>query len=468
MKVLHVEDQPEFFEITKAQLTKIVGVEVFHASTHTEALSLLEDHHIDYAILDLAIPYQSLTDNPDKAHGVSVAHKIRTQYPGTPILIFSAQSTEEEAEKFEEDDTHINFWDGKYKNIVKIRNKRKLPEVIQLIKEANQSLIFLNQIEVIHNDKLVLDNIQTRVIQLFCIHKNAIAAKVESLDEGLSTSKVLRVTLLNDLGKEFFLALAKIDDKESIEAETDNFNSYIQRLPVACFPSFLDQYFAGCGQVKGVFFQYAENFSSDYFSLLLSSDQQAQKLIFEIKSLFNNWNIDKAPKLLQISEIRNFLCSDKKFNQIKHYLQDLNIDEFEQKSLRVTMTIQHGDLHGKNILVSENNQPLIIDYGDIKIAPSTIDAVTLELSPFFHPSSRDKVNLIDGLAENWFDDVNYIKYCEFPLAFKTLREWARENAILRKEYAAVVYAYAVRQLTYEDTNKEFAIKLIHSAIENVN
>lgn len=69
------------------------------------------------------------------------------------------------------------------------------------------------------------------------------------------------------------------------------------------------------------------------------------------------------------------------------------------------------------------------------------------------------------LFENWFDNEEYFKKVEYSRVGKFLRDWKSENSFNEREYVATVYAYAVRQLTYEGTDKEIAAKLIEKAIE---
>ncbi|WP_202925458.1 hypothetical protein [Piscirickettsia salmonis] len=104
--------------------------------------------------------------------------------------------------------------------------------------------------------------------------------------------------------------------------------------------------------------------------------------------------------------------------------------------------------------MSEDCIPIIIDYGDVKKAPSALDSVTLELSPFFHPSIRNINDVSLDIAENWFDDDVYFNLSMFPQSSAFLRQWGKENAFMNRDYVTVVYTYAIRQLTYKDSSRK--------------
>ncbi|MEI8602528.1 hypothetical protein P4S55_17720 [Shewanella sp. PP-Sp27a-2] len=189
-----------------------------------------------------------------------------------------------------------------------------------------------------------------------------------------------------------------------------------------------------------------------------------------MKQILSNWTELKAPQQLSVGDIRRFLCSDKKFNDcsLAEQLTGLNIHDFESKVLRSNISIQHADLHGMNILLSESNSPIVIDYGDIKSCSSVIDPITLELSHYFHPKMCHKIERNLELASQWFNDDAIFLFNSNPTTALFLRKWSRDNSFLRSDYIAGVYAYAMRQLTYDDIDKDFAKALIKAAINEFN
>ena len=468
MNVLHVEDKKEWFEKTVLPELQTFCSEIHHVEYHDSAVDLINKKNIDYIILDQSIPLNPKNPIPDIANGIMFADYVREKFPGTPILILSGQSRDQVVEKYVEDQERIIFWDGKPHDIVKTRPKSRVFEAIELVKIAKNELDNLENIELDHPQSLELDRNQKRVLKLFAKRFDAVGARVVVISGGLSSSSVLRIALLNNQGNEFHFALAKIDSTESIEVEAFNFNSYICKLPVGSFPTLLGQYSAGCGNVKGIFYQFASEYDSDYFEQMLISEDKAIEVLNRVIPLFDIWEQSKKGENKTIQEVRQLLCTDDKFDLLTKLHERFDVISFEKNNCQFYISIQHADLHGKNILTSEQSNPIIIDYGDIKFAPSVLDIVTLELSPFFHPSIKDKLDFTLELFKNWFDDESYIKNYPFSKVATYLREVKGNRAFMNKDYIATVYAYSVRQLTFPNTNHEISLILIEAAINKYN
>jgi hypothetical protein len=465
LNILHIEDDVDWFKGTVEPFINGIGANsINHVEDYVSAIKCLESQQIDYVVLDLAIPLDSNNPVPEVSNGLQLASYIRSNYSGTPILILTGQQTEEAVEQFVEDQEVTTFWDGKSKSLVKVRPKRSIDKVIDLLADAVKELEAIDAID-IEAPGCELDYLDKRIIKLFCKDNGAIVAKVKSLDEGLSSAKVLQVNLINDQGHPIpWVALVKVDTKEKIDIESLNFNTFVNKLPVASYPNVLNQYSAGCAHKKGIFYRFATQYNSNYFIHLISNEECTLVILGKIRLILDTWNNDKQVKQVKISEIRKLLCSDVKYEQLTDIRRELRLDEFERKTINANFCTQHSDLHGQNILVSEELTPILIDYGDIQEAPSVLDIVTLELSQYFHPSMKSlKLPAIE-LFENWFDDEKYLKSSPFPQVAAFLRGWKKDNSFNTREYIITVYAYAVRQLAYPSTNKIFAIALIKSAI----
>lgn len=469
MHILQIEDDIDWFNrIVHPALTQAGANQVYHAENHDKALQLLEKECIDYVIVDLAIPLNDESPTPDITNGLNIAAHIREYYAGIPMLILTGQSTEEAIDRFIEDLPVTTFWDGTPKHIVKVKKKRQLDKVIEALSSAINELNAINTIELVVNG-CELDIHEKRVIQLFCKYNNAIGAEINAISEGLSSAKVLRISLINGTGATFHHALAKIDSHKNIDVEDNNYASRISRLPVGSFPTLLDNYYAGCGSRKGIFFQFATDYQSDYFDLLTKSENDTIEVLARLKTILNHWIQNREIKQLSVKEIREKLCSDTKFEAIKQDLsgiEDVDIESFEVNQISTYCCTQHSDLHGKNILVSADKYPIIIDYGDVAEQSSDIDIATLELSQYFHPSIREQFSPPIELFENWFNDDYYLENSPTPKASKFLREWKSESSLMKRQYIVSVYSYAVRQLTYDGTNKCYAKALIKAAINN--
>ncbi|HDZ35107.1 MAG TPA: response regulator [Pseudoalteromonas sp.] len=465
MNILQIEDEVSWFEGTvKPLLIEIGAKEIFHADSYDSGIQYLQEHNIDYVVLDLAIPLNPENPVPDVRNGLRLASYIRTEYAGTPILILTGQQTEEAVEQFVEDQEPTTFWDGKRKSLVKVRPKRRVNEAISLLSDAVKELAAIDAIE-IEEIGCELDYLEKRVIRIFCKENSAIAARVKTLNDGLSTAKVLQVSLFGSSGQELpWTSLVKIDTKQKIDQESNNFKEYVNKLDVASYPNILNEYVAGCADKKGICYRFANHYDSNYFSHLTSNEGNTLTILEKVRGILGTWSNNKTVKQVSVKEIRSIICPEYKFEKLAEIRQRLEIDEFEKKILNANYSIQHADLHGLNILVSEDLNPILIDYGDIKLAPSVLDIVTLELSPYFHPHlSGNKAPKME-LFENWFNYENFLSLNQLPKVATFLREWKSADCFMEREYVATVYAYALRQLTHKGTNPDIATKLIEKSI----
>jgi hypothetical protein len=65
----------------------------------------------------------------------------------------------------------------------------------------------------------------------------------------------------------------------------------------------------------------------------------------------------------------------------------------------------------------------------------------------------------------WLDLPRFTAGCAFGPLIAACREWANGEAASPEEVVAVVYAYAVRQLKYANTDKQLARALIRACLE---
>ncbi|MDP4537467.1 response regulator, partial [Alkalimonas collagenimarina] len=220
MNILQIEDDVNWFEETvKPLLIELGAKTVLHEETHDDAINTINSNQIDYVILDLAIPLNNDNPVPDASHGIQLASYIRSRFAGTPILILTGQQTEDAVVRFVEDQELTTFWDGKLKSLVKVRPKRLVSQAIELLSEAAKELEAIDAIE-IDESGCELNVLEKRVIRIFCKENSAIAARVKSLNGGLSSAKVLQVTLIGNNGDSLpWSALVKIDSKHNVDKE---------------------------------------------------------------------------------------------------------------------------------------------------------------------------------------------------------------------------------------------------------
>ena len=138
--------------------------------------------------------------------------------------------------------------------------------------------------------------------------------------------------------------------------------------------------------------------------------------------------------------------------------------EFERREVQAKWACIHGDMHGANVLVSNACEVQLIDYGDISDGPVCLDPVTLELSFLFHPDVNCGAWPTIEQAKQFLDLDDYLQGCPFPESIRGSREWAIESRASVREYCAVLYAYLVRNLQYDDTDKDLILAILEAVV----
>ena len=91
----------------------------------------------------------------------------------------------------------------------------------------------------------------------------------------------------------------------------------------------------------------------------------------------------------------------------------------------------------------------------------------LELSLIFHPET-----ILDASwptirqARLWGDLDAYLEDCPYEVYVRSCRRWAEEVSAGKREILVVAYSYLLRQLKYEDTNKELALALLDGVMKS--
>lgn len=151
-----------------------------------------------------------------------------------------------------------------------------------------------------------------------------------------------------------------------------------------------------------------------------------------------------------------------------HELNGIDLRPVEQVSVQVARCVQHGDLHGANVLFDDNGRPMIIDYPDTERTLASLDPVAMELSTIFHKDAPDREGWpSEEQAAHWPEIDVFCKDAPYENYLRACRAWALSVAGSEQEVWAVGYGYALRQLKYDDTDKALARVIIAACIEQL-
>ena len=199
------------------------------------------------------------------------------------------------------------------------------------------------------------------------------------------------------------------------------------------------------------------------FSVLEASESNAVAVVEILRDIFAPWAEVTEKQILRVRDLRAQRTPE---SVIQPYRDALGATgDFEEIEQEMTTSCQHGDLHGFNVLCNESGAPVVIDFGNVGPAPTCIDPIILELSVLFHMDSpfRSIPWPTNEQAEAWFNLEEYLRGCPVPEFIRKCREWANETGG-PTDLPPVVYTEAVRQLKFEDTNRERALGIARAAI----
>jgi len=213
----------------------------------------------------------------------------------------------------------------------------------------------------------------------------------------------------------------------------------------------------------GLFYGLAGKYAESGFDLLRRDPRAAGAMVRSLREFEKAWEESGSQEVHSVRDIRRGLISDEAMVRIAGEIV-FDWQALENISVKLWMCPQHRDLHLFNVLIRDGVVPLFIDYGEVGRAPGCLDPITLELSLLFHPGCK-----VDGAvwptlerAAIWPDVAQYGEGCSCIDFVRECRNWAFARPTDRGVFA-VVYAYAMRQLKYPDTNHKLALVIAEAA-----
>ena len=461
MRILVVEDDIDFIEALKEILQPIVNnTEIVFTNNKTQAMSEIKENFFDLIILDLNIPVDngSLDGNPN--HGHFVFMTARRLASGTPVIVLTGSSAQDFIDSMLSMSEKKDIWgSGKAISLVAFHQKHKLDTFPNILKEYTDNFFALKSIE-LNRNTLLLTEAEDRLTRIFSRSVGGVFCNLSIVNGGLSKSHVFRLEVKNVGGEVLHDAICKISVADVVRDEDKRYDRYVSRLRPDATPRKITLLEHGAKDMAGVFYGLADGFTQNAFSTQ-SMSESAVTIISTIESLLQNWTVDSQVRV-SISDIRERMICEAAFREVLVKFPLAWANDFETNHIQVKAGCAHGDLHGLNILISESGTPILIDYGDSGVEPSSIDPLTLELSIFFHPEGPLRFSEwpSEEQAKCWGDMTKYLDGCPFPDFIKACREWAKRISAGDREIAAVAYSYLIRQLKYPEINHQRALHLL--------
>ncbi|WP_343620407.1 response regulator [Acinetobacter proteolyticus] len=470
-KLLIVEDEVSISEIIKkAFQNKFTTIEITVVSNRDDAFILLENEDIFYDLvtLDLRIPSSLNSLDHNTLHGQAVLGECRNRIRGTPILLITGTSTVHMISDFLQSSEHIDIWgNGNIEPTIGHIRKEDLDLIFSEVDKIYNNFSALNDIELLFlNESNILIEYE-RLIKIFA-KKHSGRKVIINILTGFSKAKVYSLEIKDVNENTILKAVAKCGPHYKIHEDSKNYDNAVIRLPPEATPRKIDIIKFGGGTCSAVFYGLAEGYNHSFFR---ASENNLLTLNINktLSSLMFNWHNVCHQKELMIGDIRRVLLSDVDAKTLISQHDLFFASAFEDNIVKCNVSFQHCDLHGENILVNlQNNTTLLIDYGDIQETVRILDPLTLECSYLFHPNSQKYNWPTESNINNWDDIEKYTENCPVRSEILFCRSWIEDLKNNNQELSACLYAYALRQLKFEGTNKDRAISLIHKAVEIYN
>lgn len=473
MKVLLIEDDEEWASMFASEVkSRCDAASVTNATSRESGLRLLEKEDYSLIVLDLEIPAADNDIKISREFGITAMLSLKGLSPGTPIIFHSAygdSSLKMLKDALANSEPRDLFGSGEKFPMLQCIDKTDVLTCLEIIKEMhNQEKRLKDSVEVWCTDSgTTLQDAEKRIIKVFARRREANKVKVTPLSGGKSSARVYALELFEQDGRCAIHAVSKIASNTSIADERRRYH-LLTSLDIGAHAQFLDEVDAGSGKLFGVFYRLADSCLS-LFQVLGENAAEISKVIQAIETIEKPWREGAPIKKITIGELRKSFIEDSKLRDLA-IVFDWDLDAFENTEVEVRWCPQHRDLHGENVLVNSQMNPVLIDYGMTEKSSSCIDAIQLELSLITQEAGRKLCNGWPNQEQalNWAELEKYLIDCPIPTFVRSCREWMyRDSAAGRKGQLASAYAYTMRQLKYEGIDHSVILNILKSIIEAI-
>lgn len=470
MKLLLVDDDLDFVDVLQSVLTQIPRIELTIAKSRKTGIEAISEISFDLVVCDLKLPSSDGALDLNFSHGQAVYRHLMDVTPGTPLIVFTG---------FEERPVLRELLDAKREadflgtrkpiGMVQFFLKTEMTDFINLVKDLVSQFNALDDIEILADGgPVTLAHSERRALQVYARRLDGHILNISEIGGGHTETKTLRVLVSGATGPKSTV-VAKMGPIPLVQDEKDRFETNVapSLTRIGSHVEIAGTVMDGAGSHGAIFYTLDAAFDRSAFGFLADSPADASELVSKLRNSMGPWLDGSGPERVLVKQVRQGLISDDSLIRVHKYLSELPLENFENRQVQTRRCCQHGDLHGLNILVNRDGDPVLIDFGQVGFATASLDAVVLELSLLFQPTA----SLLRGSwptleqANNWVDLDTYVANCPCSEFVRACRAWAYDVAAGHREVFVNLYAYSVRQLKYEDTDKALATSLIAGAIK---
>lgn len=471
MRVLLVEDHADFASEIEREVRSIPGCELVWSASRDSALRRIDaEEDFCLVILDRRIPTADGVLDDHSEHGWRVFQAIQAHLAGTPVWFLTATEDPDFAADLANDYARQADFNGRQRPeaMYRVFWKRRIVDCMRALRDFADQHLTLERIAITQPAEMRLRDAEARTIRLFGRRHLGASANVQALGGGLSDSRVLRISVKAADGRTLITTVAKVSSLNETAAEAERYRTEISRLRAGGFPQLTEKIESGAGNTGGLFYGLVGETVESVFDRIVARHPDLEGIPPSLRGIMQPWYTAKRVLEVQVSQIRRRFIGDTSLPRVQGHLAGLDIAAIENCFVRAAECCQHCDLHCANIVFDDRGQAMLIDFGDTGVSFASVDPVTIELSTVFH-SQRSRLPAgwptVENLR-NWITLEQFVRGCSFPSFISACREWAQAEAGSTDEIVAVAYGYALRQLKYDDTDKELARALVQSCIQH--
>lgn len=468
MRLLLIEDKADFAKSVESAVRAIPDIELVWVASRDSALNRLRDEHFDLVLLDRSIPTADGVLDDHSEHGWRVFQHIREVLPGVPVWFLTGAEDHEFAANLNNDFGRTADLHGKrqIEPMYLVCWKKGIADCVRRIRTFAGERTALARIVVRSTEGLNLRPEEHAVLQIFARQHGGVAVDILSLNGGFSRSRVLKVVVRNAADAILTTSAAKVSSLKDIADERGRYDAEISRLLPGGYPSLTVAIDAGAGDYGGLFYGMVGDSVESLFKRLAVGHASLPQVPARIRAIETPWYLAKEVRDVSVAQIRRRMIGDVSLHEVAEHLQGIDTTAIEARIVRTGHCSQHGDMHCANVVFAGAGDGMVIDFGDAGPSVGTLDPVALELSTIFHAqhSLLPTAWPTEQHMEKWVTVAEFVKDCSFATFILGCREWANEAAASPEEVIAMAYAYAMRQLKYDDTRKPLLRALISACI----
>lgn len=462
MRCLLVEDEPARVESMLPELQRIFGagnVEV--AGDRNSAMACVERTAFDLIVLDQQIPTAPLQLDPDIIHGRAVFDHVRSVAPDTPVYFLTGLPIEGDyVDHLLAEGGRCDVWgDRKPVPLVLKFEKVTMPPFYQAAADIAATARITDEIEInTRGADLKLSAEEERLVRCFARLNGGVCVDIELLIDGLSGANVLKTDVKDSHGHIRMSAASKLGRHSAISDEIERYEREIMRLPAGTYAPLLPARVARVAGRGGAFYRLLDGYDRALFDVLRDSDLDAATCVKALQASQAPWAKTPNVRKMKVGDIVKLLVWEDRIPAIHELLEGIDWQGYEAREISINLCTRHGDLHGENVRANAELDTMLIDYGAVDPLPSAIDAVTFELSPYFHPHGlRGTLTWKPGDGDiDWYDRERFCALTTIPAYVHATRDWAHAESFGNREVLACAYTYVLRQLQFPKVDRELA------------